>query len=64
MIIQTFTSLIEAQRALQFLQQAGINCYLTDEIMGSTFTVGVGGVKLNVDEADASESQALLSAMK
>ncbi|MBP5318719.1 MAG: DUF2007 domain-containing protein [Paludibacteraceae bacterium] len=58
--LASFPTEIEATMALQELQNAGIEAFLSDSIMGEAFHVATGGVRLYVQTADLERAKDLL----
>ena len=53
-IYKVFTDSINANLTIQFLEEAGINCFLADENMTTLsggYNASVGGIKLKVEES-------------
>ncbi|BDD08259.1 hypothetical protein FUAX_06910 [Fulvitalea axinellae] len=61
--IKTFDSSIEANLAKTKLENAGIQCVLFDENMGSLdpYSIAVGGIRLNVLAEDIEKALAVLA---
>ena len=61
--IATFGDPTSAHVARMKLETSGITCFVVDENMGTLYVpVAVGGIKLQVAEADVAEAERVLTA--
>jgi hypothetical protein len=62
-VFETYYNPIEAHMVKSRLLDAGIQCFLADENMGSQigYNQAIGGIKLNLFEKDAETAKAVLA---
>lgn len=64
--VETFDNYVQAHIKLGYLQQNGIDAFLQDEYSATINPIllnAIGGIKLQVNEADAQQAMELLQQM-
>jgi len=61
--VATFTTPEDAHNLRGFLESQGVAAYVRDENMAASYSIAIGGVKVDVDEADFDRSVALYASV-